>query len=678
MNQAHDQGELFHQDHTGLEHQYQAALLEAMFEADPGALAVLIGPDLRYAFVNPAYRFLHPDNGHELIGTRYADAGLHHNHTAFSEKIHAVYTSGAPYLQEKVEHSFPDGTCRILTLQARRFNWGMEAAVLLILWDTTELNEAKIALEESNRLEKQKTAQLEAFLEAAPALVWIAHDRECRVITGNTYSSEFLRMRPGDNLSKTAPEGQIPRHFHPMKEGRDIPPDQLPVQKAAASGEPVRDYDFDIVFEDGEVRHLFGNAAPLLDETGQPCGAVSAFVDITKREQAEEAFRESEERFRALAETSPIGVGVSSTEGKLVYTNRAYEKTLGYEPGELVGRPARSLYFDPAERQAWLDAMEEKGHLADYEIRLMRKDGSPVWVAINVAPIKFGGGQGVVGTIQDMTARKRAEELAAKKTAEAHAAAEETAIRAEKLETLLIQMQEVALERERAINEVRRSNSQIELQQRLLEQREQERMQIARELHDGPMQEVLGAIYALKGIIASGADTNLTNDLRGVVDTLSAQLAELRGYASELRPPTLVQFGLAKAIQAHIDSYQEKYPDIRVRLEVAQKGELLPDPMRLALYRIYQEAMNNIARHCKKASVKVNFKNLDGMASLEIKDDGCGFEPPDDWLVLARTGHLGLVGMRERAEAVGGKLEIETQPGAGTTIRVEVPLGEAG
>ena len=133
--------------------------------------------------------------------------------------------------------------------------------------------------------------------------------------------------------------------------------------------------------------------------------------DITERKKSEEALRQSEERFRALSETSPVGVGVSSSEGVLLYTNPSYELILGYERGELVGRKASSLYWNPNERQSWVSSMNENGVVRDFETRLEKKDGTPVWVSINVSPILYVGERAVMGTIQDITARKKADEL---------------------------------------------------------------------------------------------------------------------------------------------------------------------------------------------------------------------------------------------------------------------------
>jgi two-component system sensor histidine kinase NreB len=231
-------------------------------------------------------------------------------------------------------------------------------------------------------------------------------------------------------------------------------------------------------------------------------------------------------------------------------------------------------------------------------------------------------------------------------------------------------------ERKNTEEEARSQLVQIELQRRLLEQREQERQQIARDLHDGPMQEILAVIYALQGMAAPDADTPVRDDLKGVIASLQQQLAELRTYAGELRPPTLVKFGLEKAIRSHAETFQEKHPEVRIQVQAGQEGPLLPQEVRVALFRIYQEAMNNIARHCPHATVNIRFQKGLSEACLEICDDGPGFNLPHDWLALARGGHLGLVGMRERAEAVGGTLEVRSQLGQGTCIRVTAPLAE--
>lgn len=167
--------------------------------------------------------------------------------------------------------------------------------------DITARKQAEEALRASEERERARAEELQAILDTTPSVIWLARDPECRMISGNRAAYELLRQPLGSNLSKSALEGERPENFRAMKDGREIPVEELPVQRAAA-GETVRDYEFDLIFEDGDVRHVLGDAVPLLDEAGRPRGAVAAFRDLTERKQAEAALHrahaELEERVR--------------------------------------------------------------------------------------------------------------------------------------------------------------------------------------------------------------------------------------------------------------------------------------------------------------------------------------------------------------------------------------------
>ena len=216
----------------------------------------------------------------------------------------------------------------------------------------------------------------------------------------------------------------------------------------------------------------------------------------------------------------------------------------------------------------------------------------------------------------------------------------------------------------------------IELQHRLKQGRELERLRIAQDLHDGPLQEIIGVSYqvqTLKNIVKEDLDRET---LQSIQDALQQLARSVRNICGELRPPTLVPFGLERTILSHVKGLQAAHPELKIELSLAHDGQKLSEHIRIVLFRIYQEALNNILRHAQASTVWVRFSLSKGQAILEIQDDGVGFELPNRWIKLARQGHLGLVGAMERAQDVGGSLVVTTAPGQGTLIRAVLPVKE--
>ena len=211
-----------------------------------------------------------------------------------------------------------------------------------------------------------------------------------------------------------------------------------------------------------------------------------------------------------------------------------------------------------------------------------------------------------------------------------------------------------------------------EVQRRLIDRVETERLELAQELHDGPMQELYGISYGLAGLNGDLPE-NLRPELSAQQARLQNVIAALRTIAREMRPPALAPFGLEKAIRSHVESFQQNYPDMEIRLHLTPDEQALPEPVRLALFRVYHTAMINVIRHAEATRITVTFTLDPQTIFLEVSDNGKGFEVPKRWYEFAREGHLGLAGAAERAEAVGGRLEVISAPGKGTTIRVIAP-----
>ena len=159
--------------------------------------------------------------------------------------------------------------------------------------DITDLYNARIALQEAAAEERARRAEIAAMMEAIPAAVFIAHDPQCRRMTGNRMVHEILQVPGGKYVSKSAPHHEAQQNFEAYAYGKKLAPDELPVQRAAATGRAVKDIEIDLTFDDGSKRSIFGSALPLFDERGASRGAVGAFVDISKYKKMQQKLQEA-------------------------------------------------------------------------------------------------------------------------------------------------------------------------------------------------------------------------------------------------------------------------------------------------------------------------------------------------------------------------------------------------
>jgi PAS domain S-box-containing protein len=227
------------------------------------------------------------------------------------------------------------------------------------------------------------------------------------------------------------------------------------------------------------------------------------------------------------------------------------------------------------------------------------------------------------------------------------------------------------------ITENRRLQTETEeLKSRLLDAAESERLQLAQELHDGPMQELYAMTYALEALRPELTGESGAAILGELKDHLLGVIHSLRGMAGEMRPPALAPYGLERAIRSHAETVERSAPDLQLELHLDEDGQTLSERKRLALYRIYQVALNNIVRHAGATQVLVRLKLEAEQVRLEVRDNGRGFRVPTRWIELARQGHMGLVGAFERTEALGGQFSVTSQPGQGTQICVVLPRAD--
>lgn len=210
----------------------------------------------------------------------------------------------------------------------------------------------------------------------------------------------------------------------------------------------------------------------------------------------------------------------------------------------------------------------------------------------------------------------------------------------------------------------------IETRQRLTDSREAERLRLAQRLHEGPLQDLIGLRFHLGVLLGGLTDEAAKNQLTFVQGGLQTVIESVRSFCVDLRPPALGPFGLEKAIRAHTRRFQTQFPHLNLMLDLDADEQLLSERMRLAFYRIFQQVLDNVARHAQATHVRVSLRLTPEQVQLKVIDDGLGFTPPNHWIDFAREGRIGLLDAIERAEAIGGRLEVTSAPGAGTLILV--------
>ncbi|MCB0210867.1 MAG: GAF domain-containing protein [Anaerolineae bacterium] len=234
----------------------------------------------------------------------------------------------------------------------------------------------------------------------------------------------------------------------------------------------------------------------------------------------------------------------------------------------------------------------------------------------------------------------------------------------------------IAIQHARLFKKLKASHEQLQsLSRRMVELQETERRQIARELHDEAGQALTGLMVGLRllerevdrpdAVMARVVDLERTTD---------SVLESLHRLAMNLRPATLEHLGLISALRQYIKGFNAKYEPV-TKFEVIGLDDhnRLPLALETNVYRIVQEALTNIIRHAQSTNVDIVLKHSDKQIRLIVEDNGVGFNAK----TISKTGRLGLLGMRERAEMLGGTLSVESTIGVGTTILVEVPYDDS-
>ncbi len=210
-------------------------------------------------------------------------------------------------------------------------------------------------------------------------------------------------------------------------------------------------------------------------------------------------------------------------------------------------------------------------------------------------------------------------------------------------------------------------------QRRLMTEREEERKALARELHDSVIQDLLSYNYRLEDLEGHTLDVQQRAELAELREDIRVIVSDLRRLCSDLRPPTIDSHGLTAAIRSHAQEWADKHR-VALELEVDSRLGRLPEPVELSIFRIVQEALNNVRKHAAARQVRLSLqRTAAAQLLLRLEDDGLGLPEPVDLAALSASKHFGLIGISERVALLGGTMRVESPGRGGVVLNIEIP-----
>ena len=580
--------------------------------------AIFIYQNNKFTYANPAMSRITGYSYEELCQMNLRDS-VHPDFRDLVTARTAARQRGEPVpLSYEFKIVTKTGEERWLDFTDACFEYENKPAMIGIACDVTERKRAEEALQVSN-------TKFRALAECAPAAIFYFQEDRIRyanpatsAITGYSceelYAMNFWDMVHPDFRNAARARGLA------LQKGEAISPR----------------HDFKIVTKTGAERWLDFTDGTF--ELGGKPAVVGMALDITERKRAEEALRENQQLLQQVLATLPVGVAVTKRTGDITLINGASTRIWGAKP--LISGTERwerskgwwhssGLKISPTE-WASVRALSTGQTSVNELVDIETVDGHKKTIQNSAAAVRDAGGE-IIGAVivnEDVTERVFAEE-----------ALQESASRLQ------------------------------QLSHRLLTVQEEERQHLSRELHD-EFGQLLAAIAlhlrAAKHVAGEAAQSSLNES----IDLLYRAGEQMRNLALELRPIMLETGGLEATLRWLAEQFERR---TEIRAEVLGHVGDVSANLATACFRVVQEALTNVLRHAQAHQVRIELAHKEGLLEVAIQDDGVGFEVDKTSHRAASTDHLGLLGMKERVEILEGTLQIDSQPGQGTRIRVSLP-----
>lgn len=550
-----------------------------------------------------------------MPAVRYKDHGKIYTAESWERLQSAVeeaLRTGAPYELDLEMIRF-DGERRWLTARGEAFHDSSGHVVQLrgTVQDITERKRIEEALRESEaRLRfTQDNAHVGAF--------------EWDMIKNETFQSpEMERIYGVEPGSFGAGVYTWMEHLHPDDRKRM----ECEVREHVRRG-GTADSEFRILRPSGEVRWLFSRGHVFSDIAHKPIRMVGIAIDVTDRKRAAEALRESEERFRMVANTAPVMIWMSGPDKLFSYFNQPWLEFTGRTLEEELGNG----WAEGVHPEDFANCLEAYGKAFDgrqnfqIEYRLRRRDGEYRWILDMGVPL-FRSDQsfaGYIGSCIDVTERKLADE---------------------------------------ALSNVSR---------RLIEAHEEERTRIARELHDDINQRLALLEIELEQLEATplGLSAEASLHLQAFRQRLSEVASDVQAISHRLHSSKLEYLGLPSAIRGFCKELSQRQK-VEIKFTCDSIPGTLPHEISLCLFRVAQEALLNCVKHSGVREFDVDLREVGEQIQLTVSDSGVGF----DLATMANNPGLGLISMHERIRLIKGTISILSEPMKGTRVQAHAPV----
>jgi PAS domain S-box-containing protein len=569
----------------------------------------------RTMFVSPqTWKLLRVSEEVDLVGQSTFDYLIEADRPKLAARMESLLKVGK---QQYTEYTVlrPDGTTVPIELSSAviRDAGGAPMATMAIIRDISDRKQAEVAL-------RQSEEKYRRLIELCPDSV-VMTDLTARAIYVSPQTWKLLNIPEevdllGQHVSDYIVEADRPR----------LATNLVNLVNTGAH----QHQQYTALRPDGTTVPTEISSAVVRDDRGAPVALMAIIRDIADRKQAEEALRRSEERYRGVVELCPDTVIVTDLDVKTTFVSRQAWRLLAIpEEAEIVGRNAFDFVIEP-DRPRLAEKIAEltrTGRQRPVEYTVLRPDGVtvPVEISSTLIPDAHGRPIELMGVVRDISERRQAQE---------------------------------ALKKEH------------QTLKHLLESSDHERQVIAYDIHDGLAQQLAGAIMQLDTYsYQKGArPEDAAKAFDAAITMLRQAHFEVRRLISGVRPPILDESGIVAAVAHLVNEHRMKNgPTIEFHSDVS--FDRLVPIQENAIYRIVQEGLANSLQHSNSPRIRVQLVQQEEVLRIKVQDWGTGFSPGN-----VKKDRFGLEGIRQRARLLGGKTTIETVPGQGTRLDVELPL----